>query len=203
MHNFVPPTYKQQTKTHLVFCLLLSFFLQPSNVLLNSDCHAKLCDFGLCRSVNELQSPNPALTDYVATRWYRAPEILLGATDYGKSVDTWAVGCVLGEMFNGRAIFPGTSTMNQLERIVEVIGMPNEAEQASIKSPFAKTMLQSLPRVRARNFESMFPNAGQGLDRIPYSFILKIIIQCALYILHIIIIIHIHVRVHVHVATHT
>lgn len=64
------------------------------------------------------------MTEYVATRWYRAPEILLGSTKYTKAVDMWSVGCILGEMINGKAIFPGVSTMNQIERVLEVIGRP-------------------------------------------------------------------------------
>lgn len=52
------------------------------------------------------------LTDYVATRWYRAPEILLGSTKYSKAVDMWSVGCILGELIVGKPIFPGTSTLN-------------------------------------------------------------------------------------------
>jgi len=148
---------------------LLHRDIKPSNILIDSGCSIKLCDFGLCRSVNELNNgtgPKPVLTDYVATRWYRAPEILLGATNYTKAVDTWAVGCILGEMFNGRAIFPGTSTMNQLERIIEVVN-PSEQDKASIDSPFAKTMLTSVPNPRPRPLEAMFPNAPpEGLDLI-------------------------------------
>jgi mitogen-activated protein kinase 15 len=80
---------------------LLHRDIKPSNLLLNSDCHVKLCDFGLCRSVAEkmdVVGPKPVLTDYVATRWYRAPEILLGSPQYTKAVDMWAVGCILGEV---------------------------------------------------------------------------------------------------------
>jgi mitogen-activated protein kinase 15 len=58
------------------------------------------------------------LTEYVATRWYRAPEILLGSQKYSKAVDMWSVGCILGEMLTGKALFPGTSTLNQVELIV-------------------------------------------------------------------------------------
>ena len=65
------------------------------------------------------------LTDYVATRWYRAPEILLGSTKYTKGVDMWSIGCILGEMLGGKPTFPGTSTMNQLDRIIEVTGRPS------------------------------------------------------------------------------
>ena len=56
----------------------------------------------------------PVMTDYVATRWYRAPEILLGSTKYTKGVDMWSVGCILAELMLGKPLFPGKSTLNQL-----------------------------------------------------------------------------------------
>jgi len=139
--------------------------IKPSNLLLNSDCHAKLCDFGLCRSVSETSGPNPVLTDYVATRWYRAPEILLGSTRYTKAVDMWAIGCIIGEQISGRPIFPGTSTMNQLDKIIEVCGRPTPEDIAAIKSPFAATMLESLPPSRPRSLTEIFPTAtAEALD---------------------------------------
>ncbi|KAG2432282.1 hypothetical protein HYH02_013005, partial [Chlamydomonas schloesseri] len=95
---------------------LLHRDIKPSNLLLNSDCMVKLADFGLARSVSQLNASdgqNPILTDYVATRWYRAPEILLGSTKYTFGVDMWSSGCILGELLMGKPIFPGTSTMNQ------------------------------------------------------------------------------------------
>lgn len=93
--------------------------LKPSNILLNSECHAKVADFGLARSINcPKESGEQVLTEYVATRWYRAPEILLGSTKYSKAVDMWSVGCILGELINGKSIFPGNSTLNQIEKIL-------------------------------------------------------------------------------------
>ena len=68
-------------------------------------------------------------------------EILLGSTRYTFGVDIWAVGAIVGEMINGRPLFPGTSTMNQIERIIEVTGMPSKDDIDSINSPFAATML--------------------------------------------------------------
>lgn len=72
--------------------------LKPSNLLLNSECHMKVADFGLARSIScpKENGVEPVLTEYVATRWYRAPEILLGSTKYSKAVDMWSVGCILG-----------------------------------------------------------------------------------------------------------
>ena len=87
--------------------------LKPSNVLLNSECHVKVADYGLARSIAyKEEDGDPVLTEYVATRWYRAPEILLGSTKYSKAVDMWSVGCILAELIVGKAIFPGNSTLN-------------------------------------------------------------------------------------------
>ena len=70
--------------------------LKPSNLLLNSDCTMKICDFGLARSLlADRFSPDLVLTEEVATRWYRAPEVLLGSQNYGKAADIWSMGCIL------------------------------------------------------------------------------------------------------------
>lgn len=77
----------------------------------------KLCDFGFARM---LPQKGGNLTDYVATRWYRAPELLLGFNNYGKGVDLWAVGCILGELTDAEPLFPGESEIDQLYVIQKV-----------------------------------------------------------------------------------
>ena len=68
------------------------------------------------------------MTDYVATRWYRAPEILLGSPRYTISMDMWSVGCIMAELFLGKPLFPGSSTLNQLSRIIELTGKPTHKD---------------------------------------------------------------------------
>jgi mitogen-activated protein kinase 15 len=135
--------------------------LKPSNILLNSECHVKVADFGLARSIaTQEEGGNQVLTDYVATRWYRAPEILLGSTKYSKAVDMWSLGCIVGELIAGKPIFPGTSTLNQLDRVMELTGRPSQEDIESVQSSLAATMLESLPPSRTRSFHSFFPAAN-------------------------------------------
>ncbi|KAJ9506589.1 hypothetical protein QJQ45_004061 [Haematococcus lacustris] len=147
---------------------LLHRDIKPSNLLLNSDCQVKLADFGLARSVSQLNADgnnNPILTDYVATRWYRAPEILLGSTKYTYGVDMWSSGCILGELLLGKPIFPGTSTMNQLDRILEVTGKPSPEDVDSVDSPFAGTMMESCSMSMPKRLGDIFPSASaEALD---------------------------------------
>jgi mitogen-activated protein kinase 15 len=157
-----------RTLKYLHSAELLHRDMKPSNLLLNSDCLMKVADFGLARSILMLekeQATKPVLTDYIATRWYRAPEILLGSTKYTKGVDMWSVGCILGELMLEKPIFPGSSTMNQLERIVAVVGKPSAADIAATNSQFAETMLENLGRVVPKTFAELCPKASpEALD---------------------------------------
>jgi mitogen-activated protein kinase 15 len=143
--------------------------MKPSNILLNSECLMKVADFGLARSIAALEKEAggaaPVLTDYVATRWYRAPEILVGSVRYSKPVDMWSCGCILAELLGGKPLFPGSSTMNQLDKILEVVGRPNQEDLDSLKSSFAQTMIDSLPPGKVKAMESLFPSApAEALD---------------------------------------
>ncbi|CAL4096260.1 unnamed protein product, partial [Meganyctiphanes norvegica] len=119
--------------------------LKPSNVLVDSDCRVKVADFGLARSVepSALVEPqgDPTLTNYVATRWYRAPEILLNSKRYTLGVDMWSLGCILAEMLLGKPMFPGSSTIDQIERIMAVIAQPTREDLNCISSQYAASLL--------------------------------------------------------------
>ena len=133
--NILQPVHKQfivyQLLKALKYCHsgnLLHRDLKPSNMLLNEECVCKLADFGLARSVKAAKdaADSSALTDYVATRWYRAPEILLGSTSYTKAVDMWAVGCIIAEMFIGKPLLQGKSTIDQLQESLLLTGLPDD-----------------------------------------------------------------------------
>uniref|UniRef100_A0A8C3TWZ8 Mitogen-activated protein kinase 15 n=1 Tax=Catharus ustulatus TaxID=91951 RepID=A0A8C3TWZ8_CATUS len=132
---------------------------KPSNVLLDAQCCVKLCDFGLARSLCQLgeEQPSPALTEYVATRWYRAPEILLASRSYTKGVDMWSIGCILGEMLLGKPLFPGTSTMNQIEQILRVIPAPSPEDILALKSEYKASVINHMSSRQRVAFEEIFP----------------------------------------------
>nr|XP_020514079.1 cyclin-dependent kinase-like 5 [Labrus bergylta] len=95
--------------------------IKPENILISQGDLIKLCDFGFARTMT-MPTDGGVYTDYVATRWYRAPELLVGDTKYGKPVDVWAVGCLLLEMLTGQPLFPGDSDLDQIFHIVRCFG---------------------------------------------------------------------------------
>ncbi|XP_062871311.1 cyclin-dependent kinase-like 5 isoform X2 [Trichomycterus rosablanca] len=107
--------------------------IKPENLLISSEDVLKLCDFGFARDLSEGTDAN--YSEYVATRWYRSPELLLGAP-YGKAVDMWSVGCILGELSDGQPLFPGESEIDQLFTIQKVLGpLPPEQMKLFYNNP--------------------------------------------------------------------
>lgn len=125
--------------------------LKPSNLLLNSNCDLKVCDFGLSRCLPTTNSNDSRanivgfMTEYVATRWYRAPEIMLTFQEYTTAIDMWSVGCILAEMLSGKPLFPGRDYHHQLWLILEVLGTPDFEDFEKIKSKRAKEYIANLP----------------------------------------------------------
>ena len=146
--------------------------LKPSNLLINSNCDLKICDFGLARIIEEDtgdDEPNAQLqngmTEYVATRWYRAPEVMLTAARYSKAMDIWSCGCILAELFMKRPIFPGKDYRHQLMLIFGLIGTPSGRDLLCIESRRAREYITTLPKYEPVPWEKVFPNVNPlGID---------------------------------------
>lgn len=128
--------------------------LKPSNIAVNEDCELKILDFGLARPTET------EMTGYVATRWYRAPEIMLNWMHYNQTVDIWSVGCIMAELLTGRTLFPGTDHIQQLNLIMEILGTPSEEFMAKISSESARNYIRALPIMQKRDFRDVFRGAN-------------------------------------------
>ena len=135
--------------------------LKPSNILIDSDSFVKICDFGLARCTTSAIGKDVIMTDYVATRWYRAPEILLGSTKYGVQADMWSMGCIFGELLGGKPMFPGTSTLSQINKVLEVTGKPSKEDIESINSELAETMLENVVINKTKSLKTLYPKASE------------------------------------------
>jgi mitogen-activated protein kinase 1/3 len=102
--------------------------LKPANILTNKQCDVKICDFGLARVLNSAPVSEDQ-TNYVVTRWYRAPEVLFAPeSHYTAAIDVWSAGCIMAEMIKRRPLFQGTSQWDQIKRIVALLGMPRKED---------------------------------------------------------------------------
>uniref|UniRef100_A0A3B4AIG9 mitogen-activated protein kinase n=1 Tax=Periophthalmus magnuspinnatus TaxID=409849 RepID=A0A3B4AIG9_9GOBI len=128
--------------------------LKPSNLAVNEDCELKILDFGLARQTDD------EMTGYVATRWYRAPEIMLNWMHYNMTVDIWSVGCIMAELLTGRTLFPGTDHIDQLKLIMLLVGTPEPSLLKKISSESARNYVMSLPIMPKRNFADVFIGAN-------------------------------------------
>ncbi|KAI3386669.1 hypothetical protein SNEBB_007767 [Seison nebaliae] len=133
---------------------------KPCNILLNKQCVLKLADFGLARSVNETAETNPVpYTEYIATRWYRAPEILLASKTYTKGIDMWSIGCILGELYLNEPIFQGTNTLNQLEKILVYMPKPSSEDIESLQTNYMEFLRnQPSKEFYRKRLEDLVPN---------------------------------------------
>ncbi|XP_057449077.1 mitogen-activated protein kinase homolog NTF6 [Lotus japonicus] len=128
--------------------------LKPSNLLLNANCDLKICDFGLARTTSETD----LMTEYVVTRWYRAPELLLNCSEYTAAIDIWSVGCILMEIVRREPLFPGKDYVQQLALITELLGSPSDSDLGFLRSDSAKKYVKQLPYVEKQSFAQRFPD---------------------------------------------
>ncbi|KAI3631454.1 hypothetical protein MIR68_010944 [Amoeboaphelidium protococcarum] len=167
----------QQILQGIAYChqkRILHRDLKPQNLLISKKLELKLADFGLSRAFGV---PVRSYSNEVVTLWYRAPDVLLGNKSYDTSIDIWSIGCIMGEMVNNRPVFPGTSVNDQLHKIFQILGSPNQTVWPGYdKLPNAASMLQSdteemtLMQYQRENLQQVFPrmdaNALSLLERL-------------------------------------
>ncbi|EEY66795.1 mitogen-activated protein kinase, putative [Phytophthora infestans T30-4] len=141
--------------------------MKPSNILLNANCDLKVCDFGLARGgvgsssglQQELQQLGE-LTEYVVTRWYRAPEIMLNCLHYTTAIDVWAVGCIFAEMLLREPLFPGNDYLHQLKLIIKFLGTPKQEDIGFVKNTKALRFLTKLAISKPKKWRDVFATSG-------------------------------------------
>ena len=147
--------------------------LKPANILANKNCDLKICDLGLGRAEvydygeeknhkkkNNNNDDDPELTEYVITRWYRAPEVILCPSHYSKAVDIWSIGCIFAELLGRQPLFPGDHYLDQIQKIIGIIGTPKDDDLDFIKKKEAKEFLLKLVKRTKLTWSSLFPNAN-------------------------------------------
>ncbi|SCU93272.1 LAME_0F03224g1_1 [Lachancea meyersii CBS 8951] len=137
--------------------------LKPGNILCSISGHLKICDFGLARGVSPLFSENKSgdihITNYVATRWYRAPELILSHKRYTKAIDVWAVGCILVEFYGRKPLFMGQDSLHQVFEILKVLGTPQPEIIVKYGSARSFEVFSSRPDVSKTHWESLYPGS--------------------------------------------
>jgi len=138
--------------------------LKPGNLLVNSNCDLVICDFGLAREAAAGAAP---MTEYVVTRWYRAPELLADCPDYGAPVDVWAAGCIFAELLGRRTFLRGASSTEQLALIVGKLRVPpGEADDMFMPAQPLALVRRTAAAVAAGPppppLEELLPDASPG-----------------------------------------
>ncbi|CAH1795632.1 unnamed protein product [Owenia fusiformis] len=136
--------------------------LKPSNIVVKSDCTLKILDFGLARTAGT----SFMMTPYVVTRYYRAPEVILGM-GYKENVDIWSVGCIMGEMIRGGVMFPGTDHIDQWNKIIEQLGTPSQEFMQRLQ-PTVRNYVENRPRYAGYPIDKLFPDVLFPTDSVEH-----------------------------------
>ena len=152
----------RQLLSGIAACHRKGFFhrdIKPENLLWEKDC-LKVCDFGLAKEIRS----QPPYTEYISTRWYRAPEIVLRHPFYNFPVDIWAAGAIMGELFTLKPLFTGSSETDQIFKIFSCLGTPNSNNWPE-GLQLANKLGIKLPQFTATPFSKLIPNASkESLD---------------------------------------
>jgi mitogen-activated protein kinase 1/3 len=118
------------------------------------------CGFGIARPAASIKNDQALEAEYVAHRWYRAPEVLLTPTKYTEAIDLWSVGCILAEMLGGKPLFPGKNFGDQLTLIFNVLGTPTVEDYNNVESRDARAYIRRLPFKEQIPYREAFPKAS-------------------------------------------
>ena len=153
MPNLVIKLYAYQMMRSLAYIHALGIChrdIKPQNLLINQDTQViKLCDFG---SAKKLVKGEPNVS-YICSRYYRAPELIFGNTDYSTQIDVWSAGCVIAEFILGQPIFPGENGVDQLVEIIKILGTPSRENILSMNPNYKE---YKFPQIKPLPFSKVF-----------------------------------------------
>ncbi|CAD8200715.1 unnamed protein product [Paramecium octaurelia] len=148
--------------------------IKPSNILATENCEICFCDFGLARQIEELEAEDNRcqnmLTEYVVTRYYRAPEVMLSSHEYSTAIDMWSLGCTFAELITRQILFKGTNYIQMIKLIFDTLGKPGEEDLGFITNANAKKYVSSLQTKQKASIGSVIkysnPQAIDLLDKL-------------------------------------
>lgn len=143
--------------------------VKPQNLLVDPSTHAlKLCDFGSAKRL----FPGECSVSYICSRFYRAPELMLGATEYTCAIDTWSMGCVIAELITGRPLFAGETSVDQLVKIIQLLGAPTHQQMAEMNRQYVDFQF---PAFKAKELQQVIPNTDNRIPPTAYDLLSKML----------------------------
>jgi len=130
--------------------------LKPSNLLLNQQCNLKICDFGLVRFLGCESKDDSVMTEGVATKWYRAPEVIFGSQKYDEKIDMWSIGCILAEITLKNPLFNCPTTIAHLEKILQITGRPTIEDIKDIGTESIDSIIKQCQSVKQKSPKELF-----------------------------------------------
>lgn len=144
--------------------------IKPSNILINEDCSVKICDFGLGRQIKyQEKSELPDLTEYVVTRYYRAPEVMLCSHQYTKAIDVWSIGCTIAELFSRNFLFKGENYLDMIKLFLTKLGTPSQDDIDFITNQHAKNYIEQQIKINHVNYNLLNESCFRSLKNFVFT----------------------------------